>query len=107
LIYGQVFTARPIEYEEGENKYVKGISFSYPRYENDIEVLLQTPWFINKYGIPKLNKYNKTDEDRTYINLPLIKNEETNSFIDSGIKFRNAPDSGFNEGEEKKINLWQ
>ena len=24
LIYGQVFTARPIEYEEGENKYVKG-----------------------------------------------------------------------------------
>ena len=51
-----------------ENKYVKGISFSYPRYENDIEVLLQTPWFINKYGIPKLNKYNKTDEDRTYIN---------------------------------------
>jgi len=56
-----------------ENKYVKGISFSYPRYENDIEVLLQTPWFINKYGIPKLNKYNKTDEDRTYINLPLIK----------------------------------
>ena len=65
-----------------ENKYVKGISFSYPRYENDIEVLLQTPWFINKYGIPKLNKYNKTDEDRTYINLPLIKNEETNSFIE-------------------------
>ena len=24
LIYGQVFTARPIEYEQGENKYVKG-----------------------------------------------------------------------------------
>jgi hypothetical protein len=35
------------------------------------------------------------------------QSRETNSFIDSGIKFRNAPDSGFNEGEEKKINLWQ
>jgi hypothetical protein len=28
---------------------------------------------LNNYGIPKINKYNKTDEDRTYINLPLIK----------------------------------
>lgn len=65
-----------------ENKYIKGMSFSYPKYENDIEIHLQTPWFLNKYGIPKINKYNKTDQERLYINLPLIKNEETNDFIE-------------------------
>jgi len=50
------------------NTYIKGMSCAYPNYENYKEVCLQAPWILlNKYGIPKLSQYNKTDEDRAYI----------------------------------------
>ena len=66
-----------------ENNYIKGMSCAYPKYENYKEICLQSPWIlINKYGIPKINKYNKTDEDRTYIKLPLESIDETINFIE-------------------------
>ena len=65
-----------------ENNYIKGMSCAYPKYENYNEVCLQSPWIIlNKYSIPKLNKYNKTEEDRAYIKLPLEPNNENMNFI--------------------------
>ena len=50
-----------------ETQHIKGMSYAYPKYE----FFLQSPGILfGKYGIPKINKYNKTYEDRTYINLP-------------------------------------
>ena len=82
-----------------ENNYIKGMSLSYPKYENHKEVCLQSPWILlNKYGIPKINQYNKTDEDRTYIKLPLEPNNETINFIEY---FKNL-DNKFNTPEFRK-----
>ena len=58
-----------------ENNYIKGMSCAYPKYENDKGICLPAPWnLLNKYGIPKLNQYNKTNEARAYIKLPLEPN---------------------------------
>jgi hypothetical protein len=81
-----------------ENNYIKGMSCGYPKYENYKEVCLQSPWLINKYGIPKINKYNKTDEDRAYIKLPLEPNNETINFIEY---FKNL-DNKFNTPEFRR-----
>ena len=65
-----------------DNSYIKGMSCAYPKYEKYKEVCLQPPWILlNKYGIPKLNKYSKTYEDRAYIKLPLEPNNETINVI--------------------------
>jgi hypothetical protein len=72
------------------------MSCAYPKYENYKEVCLQSPWILlNKYGIPKLNQYNKTDEDRAYIKLPLEPNNENINFIRY---FKNL-DNQFNSSE--------
>ena len=82
-----------------ENNYIKGMSCAYPKYENYKEVCLQSPWILlNKYGIPKLNQYNKTDEDRAYIKLPLEPNDENIKFIQY---FKNL-DNQFNTSEFRK-----
>jgi hypothetical protein len=76
------------------------MSCAYPKYENYKEVCLQSPWILlNKYGIPKLNQYNKTDEDRAYIKLPLEPNDENIKFIQY---FKNL-DNQFNTSEFRKL----
>ena len=82
-----------------ENKYTKGMNCAYPKYENYKEVCLQSPWIINKYGIPKINKYNKTDEDRAYIKLPLEPNYENIKYIQY---FKNL-DNQCNTSEFRKL----
>ena len=79
-----------------ENNYIKGMSFSYPKYENFKEVSIQSPFLLNKYGIPKRNKYK--DEEITYIKLPLEENDETTKFI----QYFNKLDNQFNTVEFRR-----
>jgi hypothetical protein len=82
-----------------ENNYIKGMSFAYPKYENFKEVSIQLPWILlNKYGIPKRNKYNTKDEEITNIRLPLEENDENIKFI----QYFNNLDNQFNTLEFRR-----
>uniref|UniRef100_A0A6C0D9T4 Uncharacterized protein n=1 Tax=viral metagenome TaxID=1070528 RepID=A0A6C0D9T4_9ZZZZ len=78
--------------EVTENERSNGQSIAYPRYNSvksgaDSALILQGPWIkLDNYGVPKLNQYYKTDEDRAHIRLPLDESNPENAVFAQKIK---------------------
>ena len=61
-----------------ENERSNGQLIGYPRYNRngiDIPLEIQLPWIkLFTYGVPQLNQFYKTDNDRSHLRLPLDLN---------------------------------
>lgn len=82
--------------EVTENERSNGQSIAYPRYNSeksgaDSPLILQGPWTkLDNYGVPKLNQYYKTDDDRAHIRLPL--DESNPEIAEFAQKFKDLDD---------------
>jgi hypothetical protein len=68
-----------------ENDKTNGQLIGFPQYNNkDEKVSFQSPWFkLFTYGVPQLNQYYKTDNERAHVRLPIdLSNPEHVEFVE-------------------------